>query len=310
MVVKEMSDRVAIWGWWQGRNLGDNWIKESMRKAFREFKPKFIPSSIMDFSPYDFVICGGGGLFVRDVPMPFDHWIEQPFGVVGLGAEFPQTNYIAHHVLRQSSFFYVRDRHTADCLQLEGEPNWDVSADMTFYDPLQPNGCGEGENLLFIWRDPLQLLQYPDFHEYIGAAASQSQWLKILTEQFQSIKTNSFHTFRSNIGMITRRADFIISGRYHGIVAAMQRRVPVIGIDICPKIKALMRQFDLEEYCLKVGDYEKIPALIEKARNEISDIAEKQDNYSDILRAKLAVDINYARREIDSAVSVCADHAV
>jgi hypothetical protein len=31
---RERGSRLAIWGWWQGRNLGDNWIKSIWAELF------------------------------------------------------------------------------------------------------------------------------------------------------------------------------------------------------------------------------------------------------------------------------------
>ena len=54
--------KIAIWGWWQGNNLGDNWIKDVLNMIFPF--AKFIDTRVTDFKEYDFVICGGGGLFM------------------------------------------------------------------------------------------------------------------------------------------------------------------------------------------------------------------------------------------------------
>ena len=57
-----------IWGWWQGNNLGDNWIKKILSRLFP--MAQFIDTNVQKFKKNSFVICGGGGLFISDVVAP------------------------------------------------------------------------------------------------------------------------------------------------------------------------------------------------------------------------------------------------
>lgn len=65
-----MNNKLYIWGWWQGNNLGDNWIKNVLGELFPN--ANFIDTSVRKFEKNSFVICGGGGLFVHDVIEPWD----------------------------------------------------------------------------------------------------------------------------------------------------------------------------------------------------------------------------------------------
>ena len=72
--------KLGIWGWWQGGNLGDNWIKKTLSSVFPE--ADFIDTRTTDFSGYSFVICGGGGLFIKDVISPWNGYSQDiPFGM-------------------------------------------------------------------------------------------------------------------------------------------------------------------------------------------------------------------------------------
>ncbi|MDR3257033.1 MAG: hypothetical protein LBT18_05285 [Endomicrobium sp.] len=53
-----LKDKLVIWGWWEGKNLGDQWIKKCMRKIFP--KAIFIPSFEKNLNFAAFAICGGG----------------------------------------------------------------------------------------------------------------------------------------------------------------------------------------------------------------------------------------------------------
>ena len=72
----------------------------------------------------------------------------------------------------------------------------------------------------------------------------------------------------------------MVSARYHGVVAAVQSGVPCIGIDVCPKIRALMSECGLENYCLKPAEFGRLPELLERALDERRLIAEREGAYT------------------------------
>ena len=127
-----MNKKLAIWGWWQGGNLGDNWIKKVLSDIFPE--ACFINTNEKEFSDYDFVICGGGGLYIYDTIRPWTEYSQNtPFGMLGLGAEFPHKSNNALELKEKSCFFYIRDQYSLDCMKIKDIPR---SYDLTFYDPL------------------------------------------------------------------------------------------------------------------------------------------------------------------------------
>jgi len=268
--------RLAIWGWWHGKNLGDNWIRQTMQKLFPA--AEFINTYTTDFSPYDFVICGGGGLFVRNVPPPWDGRLNCRFGVLGLGAEFPHSDNCAHNLEKLSDFFYVRDTYTVNCMRLSEKNR---SYDITFANPLTPSTPknSDMDRLLFIWREPGVLLNSADFVNYIGPVAELQKWNDVITPNFSKISEDDFQTTECYIDELSQGCGFIISARYHGIIAAIQRGIPCIGIDLCPKTRALMEEVGLAEYCLKIADFGKLPELVRKAKTERCDIIRLEQIY-------------------------------
>ena len=66
-----MNRKLYVWGWWQGNNLGDNWIKKTLGHHFPN--AIFVDTSVQQFEKNSFVICGGGGLFIYDVISPWNH---------------------------------------------------------------------------------------------------------------------------------------------------------------------------------------------------------------------------------------------
>lgn len=276
------SNKIAIWGWWNGNNLGDNWIKECMKKCFK--KVTFLHSEgIDDLNKYKFVICGGGGLFINDVP---DKWrnIETKFGAIGLGAEFKHNNNSAINLEKKSEFYFVRDSHSIDCMNLSLN---NKSYDITFSYPLQYKKVLKNDIVLLIWREPGKLYHNKMFEKYIGEITRKDEWINVLKEEFNYIVEDSFKTKKYYIDKLTKKVGFIVSGRYHGIIAAIQRGIPCIAIDICPKIRALMDECGLNDYCLKIGDISKLSNTIEKAKKCKEIIRKMQKDFT--LKANITV---------------------
>lgn len=270
-----VQKKLAIWGWWQGKNLGDNWIRNILSGFFPQ--ADFIDTCVHDLGKYDFVICGGGGLFIRNVIPPWDGEVKVPFGVLGLGAEFSHVDKSkAMKLAQKADFFYVRDQYSVTCM---GVPQSTRSYDITFARPLSEDPNPDLNTVFFVWRDPVELLRYPDFQRYIGMVESYAVWKENLSSVFRIIREDNFYTPECRIEEMMRHCGFVVSGRYHGIVAAMQKRVPCIGIDLCPKIRSLMREAGMEKYCLKIGEIGAIHALVREARADCRNIRQKQDAY-------------------------------
>ena len=99
------------------------------------------------------------------------------------------------------------------------------------------------------------------------------------TKLLRKISEDDFQTTECYIDELSQGCGFIISARYHGIIAAIQRGIPCIGIDLCPKTRALMEEVGLAEYCLKIADFGKLPELVRKAKTERCDIIRLEQIY-------------------------------
>jgi hypothetical protein len=292
-----MKKRLAVWGWWQGRNLGDNWIRRTVSGLFPE--AEFIDTRVQNFSAYDFVICGGGGLFIYDVIKPWvDYTQKTPYGILGLGAEFPHRTEQAQKLSRNAAFFYVRDRYTLDCMKIY---DTEQSYDITFASPLSftDDGSLDMNKVFFVWRDGREHLGNALFKEYICYEDKADEYDRIIADAFDEIRADDFQTGGDDIEHRIDGCGFVISGRYHGIVAAIQKGLPCIAIDICPKIRALMRECGLEEYCIKINQTEKLRELIDKAKSESEAIRKKQLVYREKAVITLQGHIANARAAVD-----------
>lgn len=291
-----MNNKLFIWGWWQGNNLGDNWIKRTLAQLFPT--AQFVDTTVRKFEKNSFVICGGGGLFVYDVIAPWDHLQKDiSYGMLGLGAEFPHESGTAVSVCEKAKFFYVRDPYSLDCMHIDNVPR---SYDLTFARPLHWTGEIERDTkkVFFVWRDGHELLSNPKFNAYIQPGSSYEAWRSVVDSRFQSVVEDDFQTRDDDIERRIADCGFVVSGRYHGIVAAIQKGLPFLAIDICPKIRALLEDCGLSEYCIKISEIDKAPGLIDKALREIDVIREKEKRYVEIANRTLCAQIDDAKVEI------------
>ena len=296
---KKMDAKIYIWGWWQGNNLGDNWIKNVLKQFFPE--ASFVDTSVQKFPKNSFVICGGGGLFIYDVIAPWNRIPKNiEYGMFGLGAEFPHESTNAVEVYKRSKFFYVRDQYSLDCMHLSGVER---SYDLTFAKPLNWTDAKDicKNKLFMVWRDGHDLLNNEKFRSYIRSSdgnGDYDNWKSLIEKHFSEIVEDDFQTKEDNIEERVSNCGFVISGRYHGVVAAIQKGLPFIAIDICPKIRALLEECGLDEYCIKISDIDKIEFLIIKAQNDIEEIRKKEKRYIDIAHATLLKQITNVKLEV------------
>lgn len=295
------KNKLVIWGWWQGENLGDQWIRKCMKRLFPQ--AIFIDTDEKRLNEAAFVICGGGGLWINDVHKIFKQPIKVPYGAIGLGAEFPYNNNDAIDIKNKSQFFFVRDKYSLDCMHISDiEP----SRDITFSFPL--NFVEEPKidlnKLFFVWRDGKIFHEYSrnQFIEYGHYKDNYHEFVKIIQQNFKIIKHDDFQVYKDNIEERIENSGFVISGRFHGIIAAIQKGLPCIGIDICPKIRALMKDCGLEEYCIKMSEVNKLDNLIKKAKSEISQIREKEFIYRQNAIKTIQKDIQIAKNKVEQFV--------
>lgn len=274
MKITKKKKQIAIWGWWQGENLGDQWIKNIMNDLFPD--AVFINTEA-SLRHYGFIVCGGGGLFISRVPKRWKRISKKTcYGMIGLGAEFEHPDFTARNLAQNAKFFFVRDKYSMNCMHLE---NTARSYDITFAKPLNIIDKEQInlDSCFFVWRAPNKyMLSDPQFIKYQQAEYDYDDWENTITRHFTNVKFDDFITYESNIEERVRGCGFIISGRYHGIIAAIHLGIPCIGIDLCPKIRALMQEVGIEEYCLKLNEADKLENLIVKAKKNLTSIRQKE----------------------------------
>jgi hypothetical protein len=155
------NKKVAVWGWWQGKNLGDMWILESIKRKFPGIIP--ITTEEEDFTKYDFLIVGGGGLLNGPkLRAPFDSKLPIKYGAFGLGGEFHiKDKETLKKFINLSVFFGIRDTRNLETYAVVNNRRMEISGDCTFMYPLKRMNPNKGIKMIkLIWRDPHGLLRW------------------------------------------------------------------------------------------------------------------------------------------------------
>jgi len=176
-----------------------------------------------------------------------------------------------------------------------------LSYDITFSKPLSQSSEKKNDSLLFVWKNPDELIAFEDFYEYIGSVTEKEIWRNELQTHFSVFREYSFSGDRCYIGELTEGVGFIVSARYHGIVAAIQRGIPCIGFDLCPKIRSIMRECGIEDFCIKLNEIGKIRPLLKRAQQHKKNIVSLQQGYSERATASIL-------KSIDTANQVISQH--
>ena len=217
--------------------------------------------------------------------------------MLGLGAEFPHKSNIASELAEKAEFFLVRDEYSLDCMHVSGIER---SYDITFAYPLyrKEESKIDLSSLYFIWRDGKELINNGQFKHYICYEDVKKKWESIIENEFDTVRYDDFQTDTSNINERMQEIGFVISGRYHGIVAAIQSRVPFLAIDICPKIRALLIECGLEKYCIKINETDKVTKLIQLAKENLKEIRKKESEFCQRANLTLQNQLNMVKHKI------------
>jgi hypothetical protein len=240
------NKKIAVWGWWQGCNLGDLWLLECMKIKFPGIIP--ITTEEIDFVKYDFVISGPGGrISGPHLRKPFDKPIGTKYASIGIGGEFEiKDKTQLRKLINLSVFFGVRDGRNLQTYAIENNRRLELSGDCTFLYPLERKKFHRAHirNISLIWRDPKGLLKWhlskhhkedgeelnKLFGEHLGPIPynDSNKALNIyknILSKHGKLKVDLYRSRNFSFWDIYERfqyTDLLVSMRYHGVVAAIQ----------------------------------------------------------------------------------------
>lgn len=297
--------RVAVWGWWQGKNLGDMWILECIKCRFPGIIP--ITTEEEEYSEYDFLIIGGGGLLNGPkLRAPFNAPLGTKYGAFGIGGEFEIKDKLElRKLINLSIFFGVRDTRNLKTYEIEDNRRMELSGDCTFLYPLKRRTISMKyniRNIILIWRDPYGLMKWDRskhhaedgeelnglFARHLGEVPMSDNMkcmrlYKSRLARHGRVNYESYRVTNFKFADIYRRfndINLVVSMRYHGVVAAIQLGIPCIGLDIYPKVRTILTECRLEKYCIKLSEYDKIDKLIEDIKKNRMMILNKMRAYT------------------------------
>jgi len=298
-------NRIGIAGWWGGNNIGDEYIKYSLKKVLENhFKVDFIevpfdPTfwNLRKINNLDFLIIGGGGLFTKTPPHPFEifdrwgHRLKIPFGFLGVGVQEMPYGYksIMESLIERSVFFVVRDTGSFNLLSsLVSSPKIMRAPDLTFLYPYQTKSNIERDKIgvnLRLWNFDKERTY--DNYKWCQAINSLEGIKKTIPLSFmeslddrkalggiQGIKECNFNI------KLYEDIKIMIGMRLHSLIFAVHNSIPAIGIAYTPKVERFFSELNLNEFCLNVSEYPRLKETFQEVSLRHEDISKKLHKYT------------------------------
>ena len=283
---------IAIFGYYNFFNAGDDRIQHCLKKIFQghiiTFFPHFLPPPRLDYlNTFDWIIIGGGGLVRERVGIWVDmhYWLKNlraNVGVIGLGIN-SLTAELTKEVsclLKYAKFFFVRDKKSKQLLN--NDPRVEVHPDLTWCFPLI-NKHRSSSNTIAVNLTPCE------------GSLNAEQWLKQLDLEslvpfpLYFTKDRDYRLLQKYFGKRTPeefnldpliKSKMLIACRYHALVFAMQLSIPFIAINYDDKVKRLLLESDLENLCLELNEHNLLAEKIDYLESNYKAVTDKIELYA------------------------------
>ena len=287
--------RIAIFGFYNARNVGDDRIQQSLVHVLSNhvlvFFPHYLePPHTKYLHTFDWILIGGGGLVFKKVGIwnNLKKWLSRanrPFGVVGVGANTFDKSLGEDlcWLADKAQFFYVRDN--ASKLLLGSHKRVEVLTDLTWCLPfmLTMNEMVSGQIALNLapcpwkqyapeqWAHQLKQRNVVPLPLYFTGDKDYILMRKIFGESVP----NDFDV------CALERSQLLVGCRYHSLIFAMQLRKPFIAIKYDDKVASLLEEAGLEDLGLETHEYERINERIEYVQQNELEIVSKIARYAE-----------------------------
>lgn len=298
--MSEEIKKIAVIGWYDRLNAGDERIRYAVSKMLNPHKVAFVnlwqwPPPLELLGSQDWVLIGGGGLwvgpslgFIDDV----DRWskrIRARLGVLGVSAEknFGMVK-PTEQLLRKADFFHVRDSESRRSLEektgIKGKIA--VYTDLTFAVPFQKNlKCGPHEAVSVASLGVVLCLpgnlgeESPDW-SYLKDLARRHDACGLPFNEdgdhdnrvFQSLEIPYFREFDIQV---MRAAEIVVCARFHAMIFCIQMGVPFIAVTCSGKIRQFCADNDLTDLTVETGDAPTVDEKIKFIRKHRQAVLEK-----------------------------------
>ncbi len=299
--------RMALVGWWGGGNEGDRYIREVLGRSLGdrfnihpvETHFEMTEAALGALNEADVVLVGGGGLFTRVPPKPFESFAEwkgrlrAPLAFVGVGVETVGPGHAGtiREIVESSVAFVVRDQGSLDLVR-PLSPRAAKGPDLTFLYPRRieraPDPVATGVNLRIWDYDEERRYDNAAWCEAINALPGEKETIPLsFAERLRDADAMRGIRGRQNSRFdmdLYRNLRVLVGMRLHSLVFAVQNGIPAIGIAYAPKVRRFLAEVGLEEYCLGVDEPGRLGELHAMALRNSREISDRMMRYTEEAR--------------------------
>lgn len=256
---------IAVFGWYHHRNAGDDRIQQCITRWLEGHTLAFLPAGrrppVHLLRTCDAVVLGGGGIIQGQGGMFRDmaRWVRSagiPAALAGVSVEriTPALRRELRSFLDVCCFAWFRDRGSLE--EVGPHPRAFVAPDLTWLYPFAP-AAGAGEGIAVsagpgalrpraAWREALAALReplhpWPLYFENGGDAVALSEVIpdRPMPEELDLEPA--------------RRAAAVLTGRFHGLLFALQLGRPALALSEAPKVRRFLEESGLRGWQLSGG---------------------------------------------------------
>jgi polysaccharide pyruvyl transferase WcaK-like protein len=280
--------KIAVFGYYNALNAGDDRIQYCITKLFQGnniiFLPHYLPPPQEYLQNFDWILIGGGGLVFERVGIWINtkQWLKKckaNIGVFGLGVNLISPELLAElsDLIERAEFFYVRDDQSR--YLLNNHPKVEVHPDLTWCFPFPVENNSSTSNKIAVNLVPCHWKEF-----------DVEMWFKELSAfQLNPFPLNfnqdrDFDLLKKYFGDSTpqefslqplRGSEILVACRYHAIIFAMQMGKPFIAINYDQKVHSLLAEANLSDLCLETTEFALLPEKINFLLANKSEIRER-----------------------------------
>lgn len=308
---------IAVFGWYNHRNAGDDRIQYCITRWLDGHTLIFLPAGrkppLQLLRTCDAAIIGGGGIIMNHGGIFKDMaaWVrsvEIPVALMGVSAEHltPTLRSELRSFLDLCCFAWFRDHAS---LEATGDhPKAFVAPDLTWLYPFPVLDAPSGFNTFALCLRRQKELNTGAWHRSIAGCGKQAAAWPLYFEQGGDADLlnhllpgapipDEFSTAP------LQNAFAAVSARYHGLLFGIQSGRPVIAASALPKIERFLQEHNLGALCIPEDDPGELKAALEHIERNHSALTEQALSLRDLLTKEAAANGERARQLLLEAAS-------
>ncbi len=302
-------DKIKIYvsAWTDGKNFGDDYLASAMfdylKKNFAkrkfEVKPATLNIADIKLTENDIVIVAGGGLWGPSNTQCLEEHLYQIWNNcnaklilanIGIESFNDKYGYQLKNIAQKAELISFRDRKSFEiATNIIKDEKIILGADTSYLNPIHiktfpknnvlgVNLCGpevenniNNYNMEFII-DEINLLQESGYF----VSATPFSYNDAYNDFVYCKKVDKSCKKRFSITPY-KNCEIFLGMRFHSIIIALQNRIPTIAITYSDKVRRLMQEYDLNDFCIMPNELTKTLLLnkIQKIKRERTNILDR-----------------------------------